>query len=122
MSGPASCPRATGSGRPAANEPRTADEHDPYVVHGSRVPFGSARPRRAEIATAFELVSVYGGHHRLARDAHHDDHEPAPRVGEVVAILIVDDIAARLPECLARLDDLQEAPRPGASSPRLIRE
>jgi hypothetical protein len=55
--------------------------------------------------TAFELVGVDQREHRLARCAHHDDHEPAPGVREVVAVLIMDDIAARFPECLTCLYD-----------------
>src|SRR5262245_50126703 len=72
---------------------------------GSRLPCGLARPRRAAVATAFELVSVDQRQHRLAWHHHHNDHESAPGVREVVAILIMDDVAARLPECLTCLDD-----------------
>src|SRR6516225_1347315 len=65
----------------------------------------SARPRRAAVATACEFVGVDQRKHRLARHAHHYDHEPAPGVREIVGILIMDDIAARLPECLTRPND-----------------
>src|SRR5258706_8655938 len=55
--------------------------------------------------TPDELVLVHEGEHGLARFAEHGDGEAHRDVVTVVAVLVVDDVAARLPERLAGPDD-----------------
>jgi hypothetical protein len=49
-----------------------------------------------------QFLLAHIGEHLLARCTDHDSEEGSAAVGEIVGGLIVDDIAARLPERLAR--------------------
>src|SRR5262245_40849603 len=48
----------------------------------------------ATVATAFEFVVLNVGEHGLAGETVHDYHKAAGCVGKVVAVLVVDDVAA----------------------------
>ncbi|GAB3846086.1 hypothetical protein GCM10027610_063570 [Dactylosporangium cerinum] len=52
-----------------------------------------------------QLVLLHEGEHRLVRVAEHGDHEPHRDVGAGIAVLVVDDVAARLPERLTGVQD-----------------
>ena len=56
------------------------------------------------MAASLELLGGDRGEHRLARDSHHNDDEPAPCVYQVVACLVVNNVAARFPERLTWAD------------------
>src|SRR5688500_16507020 len=61
--------------------------------------------RRPAVAASRQLGLVHQREHRLARRAQHRDGEAEPDVVAVVAVLVVDDVATRLPEGLARTQD-----------------
>src|SRR5215472_6547908 len=65
----------------------------------------SVRARGPPILTPDKLTIVHEREHGLAWFAEHGDGEAHRDVVAVVAVLVVDDVAARLPERLARPDD-----------------
>src|SRR6266536_1631456 len=79
----------------------------PYVGYDGAVQLSSrsVRARGSAVLTPGEFVLVHEGEHGLARFAEHGDGEAHRDVVAVVAVLVVDDVAARLPERLAGPDD-----------------
>src|SRR5258708_1784470 len=61
--------------------------------------------RRPAVLTPGEFFLIHEREHRLAWFAEHGHGEAHRDVVAVVAVLVVDDVATRLPERLASLDD-----------------
>lgn len=59
----------------------------------------------SEVLALGEFFGVDEGEHGLVRGAEHGDQEAGSGVCAVVAVLVVDDVAAGFPEGLAGLDD-----------------
>ena len=59
----------------------------------------------AQVRARRQFLFVDENEHRLTRNAEHRDSEAAPRVVTVVAVRVVDDVAAGFPERLSGADD-----------------
>ena len=66
---------------------------------------GSGWPWCASVLTLGELFIVDEGEREFARFAQHRDDDVAPDVFAVVAVLVVDQVTARLPESFSGPDD-----------------
>src|SRR5436305_12339053 len=77
-------------------------EHDGGVV---RLSSRSVCARGPAVLTPDELFLVHDDEHRFAWFAEHGDGEAHRNVVAVVAVLVVDDVATRLPERLAGPND-----------------
>src|SRR3712207_2547497 len=67
--------------------------------------WASCRPRSSSVLSLGQLLVVHQDEHRLARHTHHRDDESDPGIRAIVAILVVDHIAAGLPERFPGPDD-----------------